>query len=117
VVVALGFERVADLLAHTLEIGQVEAAVAPARRAHADERQISGGHGFGGVGRGTERATRRAVPDQFVEAAFHDRAAPFVQARDFVGIDVHTDDRVAISGEGGRRHAADVTQPEYRNIH
>ena len=57
------------------------------------------------------------VANQLVEPRLDDRAAPLVEARDLVGVDVDADDVVAVGGERRRRDAADISQTEHRNVH
>ena len=102
----------ADLLADALEIREVEAAVLPARRADAEQRDV-------GVADGVRRVGRRA------QASFATRSAPAarrararrsgcagVDRGDLVGVDVDADDVVTVAGERRRRHAADVPETE-----
>src|SRR5205809_874515 len=79
---------VADLLADTLEVGEVEAAVAPARRADAQQRYFA-------IADGVRRVRGRAQPsfgglarEQLVEPWLDDRTAAGVDCGDLIGVDV-----------------------------
>ena len=110
-------ERIADLLADTNQVAEIEAAVFAARRADANQRQV-------GISDRLGRARRRPQPtridaflEQRIETRLDDRAAAAVDGGDLLGIDVDADDVMSIGGEVRRGNAADVAQAEYGDSH
>ena len=68
-----GLQRGADLGADTLDIAEIQRAVAGARRANAYQRDLGRVHRFRHVGRRPQAAGRGHLRHQFGDALFHDR--------------------------------------------
>ena len=111
-------ERGADLFEHPLEVGGLEAAVAAAGRADADERDV----------RCRERPRRcrsshvirpaaSPLPQQLVEIRLGDRRMPAANQIELGGVDVDARDVVPGRRQAGGRHRADVPQAENRDSH
>ena len=103
----------ADLLADALELRQVETAVATARRADANQREVSGRHGLDRIDRRAQRAGGGGAADDFVESLLDDRAAARVDAGRLVGIGIHANDRVALRRQCCCRHAPHVPESKH----
>jgi len=113
VVRGLVFQRLADLLADALEVLQVEAAVAAARRADAQERHLALPHRVRRIGGGAKASLRYVLRQQLVEARLDDRAAARVDRRNLVGVHVDADDIVPIAGKRRGRHTSHVPETEH----
>src|SRR5581483_4911 len=117
VIIRLGCEHLANLLADAFEIRQIEAAVAFARRPDAEQRHV-------GVVDRIRRIRRRAQPpfgdgppEDVAESGFHDRSVPCVDRGDLIGIHVDADDVMSVGGKRCRRNAAYISKTENRNSH
>src|SRR5262249_38884213 len=117
VVPGAGAEGLADLLADARQIGQVEAAVAAARRPDAHEREIRRLDRLRGARRGPGGPRPGSPANPPLQAPPDDGTSARVQARDLVVVDVDADHLMAVAGEGGCRHASHVPQSEHRDIH
>ena len=117
VVGVLVLEDMADFLADASQVRQVEAAVLPAWRPDAQQRQVGRAHRILGAG-GCAQAPRRHSPlQQLLEPRLDDRAAPGVDRRHFFREDVHAHYFMPIVGERCRGHATDIPETKNGNLH
>ena len=111
-------ERRPNLLAHALEVGEVEAAVRPAGRADADQRHAAVANRLvrrrwsrEGGPRRLSRAIRSPSPGSTIGLL------PPLTCGDLVGVDIDADDLMPFGGQRGRRDAADIPETEDRDVH
>ncbi len=99
------------------QVGEVEAAVALAGRADADEGEVGAGDRRVAVGGGAQAAGAHALLDELAEARLDHRRPALVQQVDLDRVGVDADHGVAVGGQAGGRDGADVAEAEHADPH
>ena len=117
VIAGLVLQRIADLLADANQVAQIEAAVLAARRPDADEREIGFRDRLGGAGCRTQAAGFDGILQQLLEPRLDDGTEAGIDGGNLFGIHVDADHVMAVRGKVRGRHASDVAESEYADMH
>ena len=96
---------------------QVQAAVAIAWRANANQTHIGLPYCGFAVQSCPEFSSACNLGDELVEPTFDDRGPAGSDRRNLLLIHVNTDDRVTITSQTSCRNAADIAETEYTDSH
>ena len=113
----LGGQRPADGFRGLPDCAQIQASIAPAGGAHADDRDVGRQDGGAGVGGRREPPGPIPPPQQSVQTGLDHGGETATEAHDLGRCNVHAEDAMAVLRETGCRHAADVTEAEDADPH
>jgi hypothetical protein len=113
----MGGDGLADLLAHALHIGEVDAAVGQARRADAHQREVGMAHRVADLGAGAQPSGRYLLVNDVADVLLDDRRLAGVDQIDLGTLRIHADHFVAVFRKASRGYGANVSEPQHANFH
>jgi hypothetical protein len=114
--IGLLLQRGADLRRDALNVLEIQAAIRPARRTHADEGYLRVEHCLLDVVRGREPLRGNHLGDQLANTGLDDRRDAVVDHPDLALADIHADHVVPFTRQTRRAHAADITETEDADV-
>src|SRR5690606_27992243 len=117
VVSVLIAERVADLPAHVFDVLQVQASVAIAGRADADQADVARGHRIASARGRHESPGANALRDQLIQAGLDDWGSARSDRLDLLRIAVDPDNLVSVVRQARGGDTADVAKAEHTDLH
>src|SRR5678816_3586105 len=105
-------EGAADLLAHALDVFQVDAAIRQARRADADEDEVADAHRLGDVAGRAQPPLADLLFDDLRQVLLDDRRAPGVDEVDLAALGIDADDVMALFCQASGGYGPDVAEPQ-----
>src|SRR5690606_38259409 len=109
-------ECLTDLRTHALDVGQVQAAVTPARRSNRNQRDLGVPHCLRRVRRGSQAARSNHLLHQLPDSLLHNRRLAGVHEINLRGTNVYSDNGMAFLCEAGCGYTTHIAKSEYANL-